>query len=141
MNLVLIRRRFTDRSTIGELCLEGEQTRECYTLEDRVRQGPKIPGKTAIPAGRYQVLITHSARFKQPLPLLVNVPGFEGIRIHPGNTAADTAGCILVGRERGEDCVRKSRLAFAPLFAMIQRALDHGSVWLTILERPEHEQA
>lgn len=135
MNLTLIRRWFTDRSTTGELFLEGEQARQCCTLEDPVRQGPKVPGETAIPAGRYQVLVTHSARFKRPLPLLVNVPGFEGVRIHPGNAPCDTEGCILVGRTMAPDRVLRSREAFGALFPRIQAAVDTGPVWLTILER------
>lgn len=135
MNFTLIRRWFTDRSTIGELYLDGAEARQCYTLEDSVRQEPKIPGETAIPAGRYQVLVTHSARFKRPLPLLVNVPGFEGIRIHPGNAPCDTEGCILVGQTMAPDRVLRSRAAFEVLFPRIEAAVAQGPVWLTILER------
>jgi hypothetical protein len=134
MNLTLIRRWFSPRATIGELLIDD--VRECFTLEDTVRQGPKIPGETAIPAGRYQVVITESARFNRPLPLLLDVPDFEGVRIHPGNCAADTAGCILVGSTRGPDRVNRSRAAFDPLFARLQQAVANGGpVWLTILER------
>jgi hypothetical protein len=120
--LRLVRRWFTEISTIGELYVDGE--RECFTLEDRVREGPKVPGKTAIPEGTYAVIITQSARFKRELPLLLEVPGFTGIRIHPGNTAENTEGCILVGQTRGADWIGRSRAAFDPLFAKLQTGLQ-----------------
>lgn len=133
MNLTLIRRWGSPNATIGELLIDD--VRQCFTLEDTIRTGPKIPGETAIPAGRYQVVVTESARFKRALPLLIDVPGFEGVRIHPGNTAQDTEGCILVGASMGPDRVYNSRKAFGPLFDWIQQALTRGPVWLTILER------
>lgn len=75
----------------------------CQTLEDPVREaGVKIAGETAIPSGSYRVTITMSTKFGKLLPLLANVPNFSGIRIHPGNTTADTAGCILVATSRGQ---------------------------------------
>ena len=86
----------------------------------------KVKGETAIPAGTYQVIISHSNRFKRELPLLLNVPGFEGIRIHPGDTAEDTEGCILPGKRIGENCVLDSRTAFNELFATLEAALDDG---------------
>lgn len=135
MQLTLIRQWMSPQSTIGELLIDGE--RSCFTLEDPCRRGPKVFGETAIPTGRYQVVITESARFKRPLPLLLNVPGFDGVRIHSGNTAADTEGCILVGSSMGPDRVNQSRKAFAPLVDRIQAALQDGPVWLTILERPQ----
>lgn len=96
-------------------------------MEDMVRpDGVKVYGETAIPAGVYNVVITPSKRFKRDLPLLENVPGFEGIRIHPGNTAADTDGCILVGRAKGADYVSESKAAFAVLMGKIRDALDAG---------------
>jgi hypothetical protein len=98
-------------------------TVECFTLEDVVRP-EKIAGETAIPAGTYEVEITPSKRFKRDLPLVMNVPGFEGIRIHPGNTAEDTEGCILVGTSKMPDSVGGSRKAFEVLFAKIRDALD-----------------
>lgn len=136
MMLTLVRRWFTDQSTIGELYLDGAAIQTCFTLEDMVRP-VKVHGETAIPAGRYQVIITESARFKRALPLLLNVPGFEGIRIHPGNTKADTEGCLLVGTQRGTDVVLKSKAAFTALFGVLQAALKKEKVWLTIVERPE----
>lgn len=107
--------------TIGSLSVNG--TVECFTLEDVVRP-EKIAGETAIPAGTYEVEITPSKRFKRDLPLVMNVPGFEGIRIHPGNTAEDTEGCILVGTSKMPDSVGGSRKAFEVLFAKIRDALD-----------------
>lgn len=101
MELLLERKYLKAAYTIGCLWIEG--TRFCDTLEDRVRdlkQEPKVPGATAIPAGRYEVIVNRSPRFGRDLPRLLDVPGFEGILIHRGNTAKDTAGCILVGENR-----------------------------------------
>ena len=109
----LRRVQFTAISTIGELWL-GDW-RECWTLEDCVRQS-KLPKVTAIPSGRYEVVVSYSARFKRLLPLLLNVPNFEGVRIHPGNTDKDTEGCILVGATRGVDFIGESKLAFNSFF-------------------------
>ena len=70
--------------------------------------------------------ITHSAHFGRDLPLLVGVPGFDGVRIHPGNTAADTEGCILVGTRLNVEALEQSRVAFDALFPKIQAALAAG---------------
>ena len=94
---------------------------QCYTLEDVVRP-EKIHGQTAIPAGEYDVVITMSNRFKKLLPLLRNVPNFDGVRIHAGNTDADTEGCILVGESAGQYSISSSRTAFDKLFAKMQKA-------------------
>lgn len=110
--------------TIGRLFVDGAPL--YYTLEDVVRTGPKVFGQTAIPAGLYQVVITFSPHFQRDLPLLVNVPGFEGVRIHPGNTAADTEGCILVGMDKLADSIGHSRIAFDALFPKIQAAINAG---------------
>lgn len=111
--------------TIGELLVNG--IHECWTLEDVVRPtGEKVYGETAIPTGEYRVVITHSTRFNRDLPLVCDVPNFSGIRIHPGNTAADTHGCLLVGLRKGIDRVTDSRAAFEPLFAKIRNAIDNG---------------
>ncbi|HJT63131.1 MAG TPA: DUF5675 family protein [Burkholderiales bacterium] len=138
MEAKLVRDVRTDRFTLGQLYLDGAY--ECYTCEDQVRpDGKKVYGATAIPEGRYRVVITHSPRFNRPLPLLLEVPGFEGIRIHPGNSTGDTEGCILPGRARDPDGgrVMESRFAFEPLFAKLQAALqDGGEVWLEILSLP-----
>lgn len=110
--------------TIGSLTVDGQWL--AWTLEDAVRSGPKVPGQTAIPAGRYPVLITHSARFRRDLPLLQYVPGFAGVRIHPGNTAADTEGCILVGLDRMAKSIGRSRAAFDALMALMWPAQRKG---------------
>lgn len=119
MDLTLIREPSTAQSTMGKLMIDG--VFECYTLEDVVRP-VKIAGETAIPAGTYKVIIDMSNRFKRLLPLVVDVPGFAGIRIHPGNTARDTEGCILVGTSRSADFVGSSRVAFDALFKKMQAA-------------------
>ena len=132
MKLQLVRNTFGAESTIGELFRDGQF--ECFTLEDTVR-AVKIPGKTAIPAGTYEVTVNFSPHFGRPLPLLLDVPEFEGVRIHPGNRPQDTEGCILVGRTKGADFVGESRLAFDALFPQIQAAVAQGKVTIEIVER------
>jgi Family of unknown function (DUF5675) len=131
MKLNLVRKIFSDKSTIGELSVNGAF--ECFTLEDPVRP-VKIKGDTAIPAGTYEVAVTFSNRFQKFLPLLLNVPNFEGIRIHTGNTPKDTLGCILVGQGKGVDSISASRLAFAPLFEKIQSVVRTEKVTIEISE-------
>ena len=116
MLLQLKRKWSTDNSTIGELFIEGEF--ECYTLEDALRP-IKVKGETAIPVGTYKIVVSLSKRFGRELPLLENVPNFEGIRIHTGNWPKDTEGCILVGKQMGEDYIGNSRDAFKALFDTI----------------------
>ena len=118
MRLHLQRERSSKNSTIGILTTDGFQ---CFTLED-VTRDKKIAGRTAIPAGTYKVVITYSPRFRKALPLLLDVPHFTGIRIHPGNTAADTEGCILPGLTRGTDWVGSSAAAFAKLLVLLRGA-------------------
>lgn len=125
MKLTVTRRWASRYSTIGELDVNG--VFECFTLEDVVRAtGVKIPGQTAIPAGTYRMIVNQSRRFGRPMPLLCDVPGFSGVRIHSGNTAHDTEGCILVGAFREEDAVLHSRIAYERLFAKIMRAAASG---------------
>lgn len=124
MKLLLKRLELTPVSTIGRLAVDGEDF--CWTLEDPARPGPKVPGNTAIPAGTYAVQLTMSKRFGRVMPLLVGVPGFEGIRIHQGNTSSDTDGCILVGFGHGPDVITQSRAAFGLLFARLQAAVKRG---------------
>lgn len=128
MKLLVQREMFSDKSTIGTLYVDG--VKECHTLEDKDRHleegGEKVYGETAIPRGIYKVVITYSNRFKKPMPLLVDVPGFEGVRIHPGNTAEDTHGCILVGVGIGQDTLYNSRQAYERLFNKLEAAESIG---------------
>ena len=107
MKLKLHRRYFGATYTIGTLYINGKYF--CDTLEDTVRaSGVKIPGKTAISAGKYNVVLRNSPRFKRMLPLIIGVPMFNGILIHRGNTAEDSAGCILVGENKAKGKVLNS---------------------------------
>ena len=128
MKLLLERTTYTDKSTIGKLYING--VFQCFTLEDKDRnleqQGEKVYGETAIPRGKYDVVITYSKRFRTELPLLVDVPQFEGIRIHPGNFSGDTEGCILVGSGTAPDRLFNSRAAFNALFQRLEVAYAKG---------------
>ena len=126
MELQVIRRMCNATSTIGDLMIDGQF--QCYTLEDQVRpvSAPKVFGETAIPYGKYSVVITFSPHFQRDLPLLVDVPGFEGVRIHPGNTPADTEGCLLLGLGHTDGTITQSRLAFGGAFEKIKAAADAG---------------
>lgn len=121
MKIQIKRLHKTENSTIGELTIDGKF--ECYTLEDKERE-VKIKCETAIPKGTYNVIINQSNRFKKLLPLLLNVPNFEGVRIHPGNTNHDTEGCILVGRTMSKDFIGQSRKAFESLFKKMKEAKE-----------------
>jgi hypothetical protein len=121
MKLHLERLQLDSDVTIGALTIDGEF--ECWTCEDTVRApGVKLPGQTAIPVGLYPIEITYSPRFKRDMPLLVGVPNFSGVRIHAGNTAADTEGCILVGHDRYAKSVGHSRMAFEQLLSKLRVA-------------------
>ncbi|HSD36867.1 MAG TPA: DUF5675 family protein [Rhodocyclaceae bacterium] len=129
MDLTLNRTDLTNDSTIGELFINGKF--ECFTLEDKVRP-VKIKGFTAIPAGSYEVVITFSERFQRPLPLLLNVPSFDGIRIHAGNVSKDTDGCILVGQSKAEDFIGSSRAALDKLFTKLKKAAAVEKIFIHI---------
>jgi len=115
-------------STIGKLYVDGVFF--AYTLEDIDRHledgGKKIHGETAIPRGSYKVIIDFSNRFQKQMMHVLNVPGFEGIRIHAGNTDKDTEGCILLGKVRSDNAVFNSREAVNALFEKVRAALDAG---------------
>lgn len=129
MNIQLKRFNFQNKCTIGHLWIDGVDT-GLFTLEDKDREVPgvmvsawKILGKTAIPRGNYKIIVTFSEHFQRRLPLLLGVPGFEGVRIHSGNIDADTHGCILVGKIwKGTDWIGQSREAFNDLFPKIAEA-------------------
>lgn len=103
---------------------------ECYTLEDVDRHledgGLKVQNQTCIPRGTYQVVVDFSPHFQRNMPHILNVPQFSGVRIHSGNTDADTEGCILVGLSRDTDFVGKSVLAFDAMFSKILAANSAG---------------
>lgn len=131
----------TGGGLVGASCfgggLEGV-TPFCNTLEPAWRNyrhgARKIKGASAIPEGRYPVVITYSPKMKQWLPLLVNVPMFTGIRIHAGNTAKDTKGCILVGENLKKGMVLNSRTWLNRLKDKIVEAKERGeAVWITII--------
>lgn len=136
MEILLVRKPSVDGATIGQLFVNGQFS--CFTLEDQIREGPKVPGQTAIQAGAYDVQITHSQHFGRNLPQLMNVPGFEGVRIHSGNFASDTAGCILVGLSHAHDSIASSRIALAELQPLIAGALARDErVTLLIVNPPK----
>lgn len=113
--------------TVGRLFVDGKLF--CDTLEDTVRDlsnEKKVYGKTAIPYGKYKVVYNWSPKFGRNLPRLLNVPAFEGILIHPGNTADDSAGCILVGRNTEVGRLTESRYTSDKLNVLIEDAQRRG---------------
>lgn len=116
MKLRLMRQKSTSKNTPGQLFIDN--VFECFTLEDVVRN-EKIPGETAIPLGTYRVLLTYSPAFRKFLPLLMGVPNFVGVRIHAGNTEADTEGCILVGQKLFMEKLWGSKVALEALIHKI----------------------
>ena len=128
----------SERSTISHM--DGPDLPTVYTCEDVVRETPrlqgqsdanwvaswKIHGKTAIPAGTYRLAWTWSKRFQRNTLQLLDVPGFEGIRIHPGNTSADTEGCILPGLSTDRVGVQNSKIALAKVESAICPKLEAG---------------
>ena len=123
-----------DGYTISRLYVNGELF-GCNTLEDADRglsqdmhleeiKKKKVYGQTAIPRGSYECVYTYSNRFKKMLPLLKDVPGFDGIRIHSGNYAKDTLGCILVGKNNKKGWVSDSRFWTNKLIQAMKTAWD-----------------
>lgn len=134
MELRLKRIAKRDTYTIGRLFIDEKYF--CDTLEDKVRdllKERKVKGATAIPAGRYQIVLTYSPRFKRILPLLLDVPYFTGVRIHRGNTHKDTEGCILVGYNREVGKVLDSAATEQKLMAVLQNTANRGEkIYITI---------
>ena len=121
MKLKLYRKFLGSKYTIGKLFVNDEYI--CDTLEDVVRsEGIKVYGETAIPCGVYEIVLTMSPRFKKVLPLLLDVPHFEGVRIHTGNTEKDTEGCILVGYNKVKGKVINSKIAFDKVMKYLELA-------------------
>lgn len=132
---------FLPTYTIGNMYIDEKKF--CDTLEDTNRDlnkngkfdgaEKKVYGETCIPFGRYKIDVTMSAKFKRELPILLNVPGFEGIRIHRGNTPKDTLGCILVGENKVVGKVLNSTQYEIQLVKMMKEALSRGEeIWITI---------
>jgi hypothetical protein len=128
MKILVQRDIFTTKSTASKVYVNDAF--KCYGLEDVDRHledgGVKVFGETCIPRGTYPLIIDFSHRFDQLMPHVLEVPGFTGVRIHPGNTAKDTHGCLLVGLTRGEDQVLNSRSAYNTLFRIIEAEMERG---------------
>lgn len=138
MELLLKRVALKETYTIGKLYVNGIYFSD--TLEDRVRDlnkdgdledvgEGKVYGETAIPYGRYQVVISYSPKFKKMLPRLLNVKHFTGILIHAGNTAKDSHGCILVGKNTEIGKVTQSQLHMEKLMKLLERQME---IYITI---------
>lgn len=132
--LVLLRQPSFKETTLGTLFVN--EVFQCYTLEDEVRleDEEKVYGKTAIPAGRYKVELTYSPKFQVIMPLIENVPDFSGVRIHSGNSADDTEGCIIVGRRfSSATWIAESKLAWDALMEVLKDARElKEEIWITI---------
>ena len=141
MKITLKRIALKDTYTIGKLYIDGEYF--CDTLEDKVRDlnkngvfdngEKKIYGETAIPYGTYNVKWTYSNKFKKYMPLIENVPSFAGIRIHAGNSSADTQGCVLVGENKAVGKVLNSKNTVNKLYPIIEKACKNDSVTMEII--------
>lgn len=134
MKLTLKRVALKPTYTIGRLYVDGKYF--CDTIEDKVRdlkKEAKVKGQTAIPYGTYEVTWSYSPRFKKFTPRLQNVPQFEGVLIHSGNTAADTEGCIIVGENKVVGKVINSRATVNKLYPIIQNACKQGKVTIEIV--------
>lgn len=140
MKLTLKRIALKPTYTIGKLYIDDNYF--CDTLEDTVRDvnkdgkfdngEKKIKGKTAIPYGTYEIKWTYSPRFKKYTPQLMNVPSFEGIRIHSGNSSKDTEGCLLLGENKKVGMVLNSKATIAKFYPIIKDACDKGKVTIEI---------
>ena len=147
MEITLIRGLRADNYTEGKLSFDGEPV--CDTIEDRDRDAnrngvfdggeTKVYGETAIPNGRYRVTLGYSPRFSpkyggRRIPFIHDVPGFEGIRIHTGNTAADSLGCVIVGVRSGAGVVSDSKATFLNRVLPPLEAADvrKEEIWITV---------
>ena len=136
LNRIALRKTYT----IGKLYIDGKYF--CDTLEDTVmdtnKSGKfdngekKVKGKTAIPYGTYEIKWTYSPRFKKYTPQLMNVPQFEGIRIHAGNSSTDTEGCLLLGENKKVGMVLNSRATINKFYQIIKEACSNGKVTIEI---------
>ena len=117
-----ISRVYLNEEYFGCNCLEDTDRglRQDMSLDEIKKK--KVYGQTAIPSGSYECIYTYSTRFKKMLPLLLNVPGFDGIRIHSGNSAKDTLGCLLIGKNDKVGWISDSRTWTSKLIAKMQEA-------------------
>lgn len=140
MKLILKRIALRPTYTIGKLYIDDVYF--CDTIEDTVRDlnkngkfdngEKKVHSKTAIPYGIYEIKWTYSSRFKKYTPQLMNVPSFEGIRIHAGNTSADTEGCLILGKNKQVGKVLNSRATINKFYPIIKEACSNGKVTIEI---------
>lgn len=140
MKLTLKRIALRPTYTIGKLYIDDIYF--CDTIEDTVRDinkngkfdngEKKVNSKTAIPYGTYEIKWTYSPRFKKYTPQLMNVPSFEGIRIHAGNTSADTEGCLILGENKQVGKVLNSRATINKFYPIIKEACSKGKVTIEI---------
>lgn len=130
LTLLLTRTWLTEESTIGTIYIDAIE--KWFSLELPIADGR--PG-SAIPRGTYKVIITYSPKFKRDMPLIDGIPGRSNIRLHWGNTAADTDGCILVGMTHpGPDFIGDSRAAFDELYETISAAAKAENCFITIVD-------
>ena len=140
MKLILKRIAIRQTYTIGKLYIDDVYF--CDTIEDTVRDinkngkfdngEKKVHSKTAIPYGTYEIKWTYSPRFKKYTPQLMNVPSFEGIRIHAGNTSSDTEGCLILGENKQVGKVLNSRATINKFYPIIKKACSKGKVTIEI---------
>ena len=142
MILTVDRRWKKGEYTIGILYVDGVSF--CNTLEDVVRTGAKVPGRTAIPAGTFRIRMdmvspkfknkTWAKPYKGKVPRLMDVPQFDGVLIHPGNTAADTEGCILVGLNKEKGKVLDSQKVFRQLMDeyLVPASQRGEDIWIDV---------
>ena len=129
MKIELVRIAFKDTYTIGKLYVDGKYFSDVLEDVDRGLDSSmteseilkkKVKGQTAIPTGHYVINITYSPKYRRMMPLLLDVKGFSGIRIHSGNTAKDTEGCLIVGKNKQVGKVLESRDTYKRLFEMME---------------------
>ena len=136
--------------TVGHIYIDGKYVTDSLEPPSRyftsvmnvsAIQRKKFPDGTAIPTGTYRILITKSPRFGKWLPLLLVVPGFSGIRIHAGNSRADTAGCILPGTNCYPGHVLSSSVALRDIMSRMTAALARDEkISITITEPQPKKQ-
>ena len=138
MELILDRIFLGEKYTIGNLFINGSYF--CDVIEDVVRvlnsEKDKVKSETAIPRGRYKVVLSYSPNFKRVLPEILNVPYFSGIRIHGGNSEKDSAGCLIVGENKVVGKVINSKVTLEKLMNVLKPASDKKEdIWITIIEK------